>query len=403
MDGHLKIMKRLAFAFACLVSVGHSRRMQAPLQQLQRSPGFEDVMTGKSADAQPAAVLASLLVALKPGSAFNPSGVFSNVPAFIGQGLRSTTHRGPPPAVADGISQSSSIAYLRQSSSDEVHEVNLKRGTVEMSTVGMQVESALLLGDGTGLDAIVAEIAPDAGNTLDVVVVLSLGADHQKIQSAVQGLSCPVYFSETYGILGYDAETGRNIELLEKGRGSEYGCRGGDGGQGLVLIAYSGGATKAGHESFPDGVSSMMVIADGSGAFKKLGPPPAIVYGGITKDAYVLDDGKFVSIPHFFVGTTASGGPVGVKAFTGDAGDAVDDLIAKVPDGHVKSGAVALFPCFTRGINQYGENDIEPKAISAKLPGCRIFGMFAHGELGPASFTGFSPTDDAALDRKSVV
>lgn len=262
-------------------------------------------------------------------------------------------------------------------------------------TAAPAVDSLLILGDGSDLEVALKGIA--GASALDALVIFSLGADHSKVLAAVQssGVSgVPIYFTETYGILGFDEARGSNVELMEKGRGSEYGCQGGDGGQGVLLLAYSGGTFKAAHEAFPEEASSMMVIADTSGNFAKVkGAAPAVYYGGITKEAYVFDvDGaRFAQIPHFFVAASLDAGPVGVAAFTGDAAEATEGLLAKMPDDVTASGAVGLFPCFTRGINEYGRNDVEPTAISAKMPGCRIYGMFAHGELGPSSFAGFSP------------
>eukprot|EP00747_Dinoflagellata_sp_TGD_P210051 gnl/TRDRNA2_/TRDRNA2_83384_c0_seq2.p1 gnl/TRDRNA2_/TRDRNA2_83384_c0~~gnl/TRDRNA2_/TRDRNA2_83384_c0_seq2.p1 ORF type:complete len:204 (+),score=34.51 gnl/TRDRNA2_/TRDRNA2_83384_c0_seq2:702-1313(+) len=179
---------------------------------------------------------------------------------------------------------------------------------------------------------------------------------------------------------------------MEKGRGVEYGCRGGDGGQGAVIAAYAGGSFKAAHDVFPEGASSIMVVSDSPESFSKVkDSAPAVYYGGITKRAYVLEGATFSPIPQFFVATLSKADPVGIAAFTGDAGEATTGLLNKMPEDHQASGSVALFPCFTRGINEYGRNDVEPAAISAKMPGCRIFGMFAHGELGPSSFAGFSP------------
>ena len=101
------------------------------------------------------------------------------------------------------------------------------------------VHTLLVPGDGRDprLRAALSEIAAApsaAASALDAVVLFSLGASHDELLAAVSECAfvCPVYLSETYGILGYDEAAGRNLEFMEKGRGSEYGCRGGDGGQG---------------------------------------------------------------------------------------------------------------------------------------------------------------------------
>ncbi|CAE7706639.1 unnamed protein product [Symbiodinium sp. CCMP2456] len=77
--------------------------------------------------------------------------------------------------------------------------------------------------------------------------------------------------------------------------------------------------------------------------------------------------------------------------------------MAKATAAAVGSPATAAgyFPCFCRGqleaaeltvsfprrgYNKYEENDVEPKAFEGDggLAGVPLFGMFAHGELGPA-------------------
>jgi hypothetical protein len=67
--------------------------------------------------------------------------------------------------------------------------------------------------------------------SLDGLVLLSLGMDHAGLVGAVQeqtDVSCSVFLTETNGIWGFDDEIGKNIELMEKGRGCEYGyCVGG--------------------------------------------------------------------------------------------------------------------------------------------------------------------------------
>jgi hypothetical protein len=50
---------------------------------------------------------------------------------------------------------------------------------------------------------------------------------------------------------------------------------------------------------------------------------------------------------------------------------------------------VGLFPCFTRWVNQYGKENVESSQVVQELPQARVYGMFAHGELGPVAFAGF--------------
>ena len=253
----------------------------------------------------------------------------------------------------------------------------------------MRVDTVLVR-EASSLAGRIKSVAP-ASAALNALVLMSLGLEHRQLLNAVSeaGVQCPVYVTETYGILGYDEGAGRNVELMEKGRGSEYGFVGGSGGQGCLVLAYSGGAAAGHTAAWPADAASMMVVADGSGAFAAAGAASApLHYGGITKEAWVLSGGALQPVPFFWVASVAGGAaPVGVTTFTGEAGEAALGLLEQAP-GPVS--AVGLFPCFTRGVNKYDAEDVETAAI-AQVVGAsrRMYGMFAHGELGPSRFSGF--------------
>jgi len=252
----------------------------------------------------------------------------------------------------------------------------------------MRVDSVLVR-EASSLAGRIKSVAP-ASAALNALVLMSLGLEHRQLLNAVSeaGVQCPVYVTETYGILGYDEGAGRNVELMEKGRGSEYGFVGGSGGQGCLVLAYSGGAAAGHTAAWPADAASMMVVADGSGAFAAAAASAPLHYGGITKEAWVLSDGALQPVPFFWVAGVAGGAaPVGVTTFTGEAGEAALGLLEQAP-GPVS--AVGLFPCFTRGVNKYDAEDVETAAI-AQVVGAsrRMYGMFAHGELGPSRFSGF--------------
>lgn len=137
----------------------------------------------------------------------------------------------------------------------------------------MQVHSFLVQGAGAAA-AVASRLSRLCASTqLDCLVIFSLGGNHAALLDAVQtarpaeGSACPVYLTETYGILGFDEETQRNVELMEKGRRSEYGFVGGSGGQGVLVAGFSDGAI-AGHSVLGADASlssaPSMVIADGS-------------------------------------------------------------------------------------------------------------------------------------------
>jgi hypothetical protein len=90
--------------------------------------------------------------------------------------------------------------------------------------------------------------------------------DHAGLVGAVQeqtDVSCSVFLTETNGIWGFDDEIGKNIELMEKGRGCEYGyCVGGQMSDNWLLGGEICGTT----DDFPPTASILMVIADQSGS-----------------------------------------------------------------------------------------------------------------------------------------
>ena len=254
----------------------------------------------------------------------------------------------------------------------------------------MLVQSFLVQGAATS--AVASRLGSWAPGSLDALVLMSLGMDHPGLIDAVtqNDISCPVFLTETYGILGFDEDEQRNVELMEKGRGSEYGFAGGSGGQGCLAVGYSKGAVTGTTPDFPPNASSLMVIADQSGNWERDKAKAPLHYGGITKALWKLDGKSLVTIPYFWIADT-SGHPIGVSTFQGDASAATHSILSKIPSEYKASGSVGLFPCFTRGINQYGKEHVEPTAVASSFETTpRVYGMFAHGELGPSSFNDFT-------------
>ncbi|CAE7948571.1 unnamed protein product [Symbiodinium sp. KB8] len=117
----------------------------------------------------------------------------------------------------------------------------------------------------------------------------------------------------------------------------------------------------------------------------RLGPGPSFLPVGsglvLGKACYKLEhSGDLVPVDEFVVSSSV---PSAVTSFDGD--NAAE--MAKATAAAVGSPATAAgyFPCFCRGYNKYEENDVEPKAFEGDggLAGVPLFGMFAHGELGP--------------------
>jgi hypothetical protein len=245
-----------------------------------------------------------------------------------------------------------------------------------------------------------ATLSPSlAADGCDVIVLLALGFQPAAFVPLAKtvAVQTPVFLADCYGILGFSTEAGRNIELMEAGRGREYGGVGGDGGRGVVAVAFSGGGVVATVDALPaEGTTAHMVVAaSGSDISTFLARHAvAIYYGGLAKATfrYVPDQEQFAAVPYFFVSTVASPHhTVGTTSFTADVKSAVQALLNEAPVGS-QVDTVALFPCYMRGKNEYGINNVEPDAVSALLPQVPVYGMFCHGELGPRQCLGFDST-----------
>ncbi|MFO1432106.1 MAG: hypothetical protein U1F76_18510 [Candidatus Competibacteraceae bacterium] len=236
------------------------------------------------------------------------------------------------------------------------------------------------------------------GGDWDAVVLFVLNLEPGDFIPVAQMVTSdtPVFLADCYGILGYSAEEDRNIELMEAGRGQEYGGVGGDGGQGVVVVAFAGGvvATVA---TLPEAgtTAHMVVAAHGSNVGALLAKQASsIYYGGVAKATFRYDpaEERFESIPCFCISTLAAPEQaIGITSFTEDAKGSVRTLLQQAPAGS-RMEAVALFPCYMRGKNEYGANNVEPDAVSELLPEVPIYGMFCHGELGPRQCVGFDST-----------
>jgi len=161
-----------------------------------------------------------------------------------------------------------------------------------------------------------------------------------------------------------------------------------------VAVLFSSGAVAAhGDVIFPEELASMMVIEDTGNEFTSSSTVKPVHYGGVSKENYVFgENGELERTPFFWVGSKEQDLPVGISTFTGEADAACAKLMGQISDGYTLSGDVGLFPCYTRGFNLYGKEDVESSAIAKTMTeaNARIYGMFAHGELGPSQFSGFA-------------
>ena len=241
------------------------------------------------------------------------------------------------------------------------------------------IDTFLVPGPKIDVGKLAMAIAPLAAHIdISCLVFFSLGVKPEII-SAVAGGSlgihgmCPVYIADCYGIIGWDKKEGKNVEMMEEGRGSEYGCPGGQGGEGVVVVAFRGK-----HHGGETGGTHMVVKAHGKAELQPAST--GVSYGGYAKACYKLEhSGDLVPIDEFVV--SSSTGSAVVSYDGDDAGEVAAGAAKQLPS---KASAAGYFPCFCRGYNKYMKDGVEPAAFASEgLDGVPIFGMFAHGELGP--------------------
>lgn len=247
-----------------------------------------------------------------------------------------------------------------------------------------KVETFLVQGP-LNMSNLAAACAPLAAHIdLTALAFFSLGVKPDLIASVAGGALgihglCPVYIADCYGIIGWDKKQGKNVELMELGRGKEYGGPGGQGGEGVVVVAFRGsGHATSGAE--PTAGLGLHLLVTAHGQPTPSTPASGAAYGGVAKAVYKLEhSGDLVQINQFAV----SSAQAVVTSFDGDAASAATAAVGAAAGS--KPVAAGYFPCFCRGYNKYKEDGVEPAAFEKSgLSGVPLFGMFAHGELGPA-------------------
>ena len=61
----------------------------------------------------------------------------------------------------------------------------------------------------------------------------------------------------------------------------------------------------------------------------------------------------------------------------------MSQVAAEAAKGVPSASVAGYFPCFCRGYNKYKKDGAEPEAFEEAGVTVPLFGMFAHGELGP--------------------
>ncbi|CAK9044323.1 unnamed protein product [Durusdinium trenchii] len=258
------------------------------------------------------------------------------------------------------------------------------------------IDTFLVPGPKIDVGKLAMAIAPLAAHIdISCLVFFTLGVKPEII-SAVAGGSlgihgmCPVYIADCYGIIGWDKKAKKNVEMMEKGRGSEYGLPGGQGGEGVVVVAFRG-------KEHAGGATHMVVKAHGKAELEAAAD--GVSYGGYAKACYKLEhSGDLVEVDDFVVSSSTVSS---VVSFDGDdAGEVAAGATKELPS---KAKAAGYFPCFCRGYNKYNADGVEPEAFArGGLDGVPLFGMFAHGELGPTKGVPVVVADEAPQAEHDV-
>lgn len=245
-----------------------------------------------------------------------------------------------------------------------------------------------------------AEHLPQLTVDASALLLLSLGfepARYLRIAERVDG-DAALFLADCYGIVGFSSAEQRNIEILEQGRGAEYGGVGGDGGRGVVAVAFCGDAVATIDELPERGVDLHLVIAaDGDDVERFVEQHASAIYsGGVAKATYRYTPvaRRWLKVPRLALSLLRRPGrATGTTSFTDEPREALRRLLDDSPAG-TSVRTVGLFPCFMRGKNVYQANHVEPDAVSGLLPGVPVYGMFCHGELGPRQCLGFGASGD---------
>ena len=98
-------------------------------------------------------------------------------------------------------------------------------------------------------DELQAAFGPSVAGGADAVALFALSIQPDTLTAFAKTVPAqtPVLLADCYGILGFSQRDGANIELMEAGRGEEYGGVGGDGGQGSPVFAHAPPAPRKRH------------------------------------------------------------------------------------------------------------------------------------------------------------
>lgn len=236
-------------------------------------------------------------------------------------------------------------------------ETYLVRGPVDMSKLALKCASLAAYFD------------------LQCVTFFSLGVNPDIIASVAGGSLglhgvCPVYIADTAGIVGWDDQTGANVELRSDSEES-----------GVVVVAFRGGGHEPSSHTENEDIGEMPseralhMIVRAAGK-PETQPSCGAVYGGIAKACYKLEhSGDLVPVTQFAVST-----PMAVlTSFKDDAATAVGAAMGALPPVATPPLAAGYFPSTTRD-----DKDSIASGSFSPLDNVRLFGMFADTLAPPA-------------------
>lgn len=271
-------------------------------------------------------------------------------------------------------------------------------------------------------------VHPDLKKHLGGILLLSLGFQPQEVQPFARRflqMGCPVYFVETYGVLGWNVETHANAEFEERSRGSEFGAPGRPNAcPGIVVVAVRGEAEPRAVLS-ADGVAPS--LEEGAGAHCVMArfenqpeakrfinsPRQAVCVGGFCKKAYELKGTGWVD-RHMVLLTLMRTRSTAVSTCHSyavynvggarPASMAEGRRLARTMPEEYRPSFIVNFQSFMRGWNAFQSPDVEAKGL-ARLFGPEVptLGMFCFGELSTSPMHNPTGWEDTPPSSEATV
>jgi len=249
-------------------------------------------------------------------------------------------------------------------------------------------------------EAFVRHVPDGIRQNLGGIMLLSLGHEPAEFTSIAASWPKPVYFVDTFGLVGWCVKKEKNVELYEQGRGAEYGAPGPPEGHPGILVVVSrkgngcpvmsvdGEAPTVGDGAVAHCLFSAFEHEADTVAFTR-SEKHAVMTGGFVKRVLefraggweerkmvvltmLKSEASLVNVCHSVIGTA---GPIPVHAESGIV------LAETLPSGYLPV-FICSFQSLMRGYNCFNKNDVEVDGLMelfGKTVPC--FGTYLRGEI----------------------